>query len=65
MKQPIALALEDDEILAILIFLVGEFSDHGSMTWNVDKLYDYFDMDSVDIIMQILLNRSHGGERLI
>lgn len=64
-KQPIALALEGDEVMTNPNFLVGEFIDHGSITWNVDKLYDYFDMDSVDTIMQIPFNRNHGGDRLI
>lgn len=50
-KQPFAHALEDDNVVSNPNFLVGEFIDYGSMTWNVDKLYDYFDMDSVDTIM--------------
>lgn len=51
--------------MANLNFLVGQFIDHASMTWNVDKLYDSFDMDSVDIIIHIPLNRNHGGDQLI
>lgn len=63
--QPLSLTLDDENAINNPNFLVGEFIDHESITWDIYKLYETFHMNSIDNIVQVLLNKFHTSDRLI